>query len=257
VNKAHILEDVIKLMERLRSAEGCPWDREQSHISLKRNLLEECYEFLEAVDLDDPKRMREELGDLLMQVIFHAQIAKEADRFTIEDVARSIIDKLVKRHPHVFSDAVASSTEDVRVNWDLIKEKERGQASILEGVPKDMPALLRSQLIQDRVSRVGFDWENANGVLHKVAEEIGEIENARSHQEREHEIGDLLFSLVNLARWMGIQAEQSLSYASSRFTRRFLYMENTCWERGVSFRNLPLKEKEELWLQAKEFEVIS
>ena len=131
MNKPHILEDVLKLMEQLRGPDGCPWDREQDHISLKRNLLEECYEFLEAVDLDDPKRMSEELGDLLIQVVFHAQIAKEADRFTIEDVARGTIDKLVKRHPHVFSDPAAKSTEDVRANWDLIKEKERGKTSIL------------------------------------------------------------------------------------------------------------------------------
>lgn len=242
---------LVETVERLRSPKGCPWDREQTHASLKRNLIEESYEVLEAIDKGDPARLSEELGDILVQVAFHSQIAGEAGHFTVEDVVAKADDKLVRRHPHVFGDGQASDSHEVEMNWERLKEQEGGRTSPVEGIPKDLPALAHAQLMQDRVGRVGFEWPDISGVLDKLAEEVEELKNASDYQEKVSEMGDLLLAMVNLARWMDIHAEDALRQANLRFQKRYTKMESLASERGSDFRRLPLDEKEKLWQEAK------
>ena len=242
---------LVDIVERLRSPNGCPWDREQTHSSLKRNLVEECYEALEAIDSGDSSRLSEEMGDILVQVVFHAQMARETGEFTIEEVLTGISDKLVRRHPHVFGEATASDAREVERTWDALKEKEGARNSPVEGIPRELPSLAYAQLMQDRVGRVGFEWEEVSGVLDKLVEEVGELKEAADDDERAMEFGDLLFTVVNLARWMGIHAEDSLRQANVRFQRRYEKMESLARERGLDFKQLPLDEKEALWQEAK------
>ena len=244
---------LVDLLDTLRGPQGCPWDREQTHDSLKRYLLEESHEVLEVID-HSPEKLPEELGDVLLQVLFHAQIAAEEGRFTIDDVLEALRDKLVRRHPHVFGKQEVKDAREVEANWEELKRVERtGQpdVSLLGSVPQSLPALAHSQLVQERAARSGFDWEHMDGVLEKVAEEVREIREARSQEERARELGDLLFSMVNAARWMGIQSEEALRQASARFRRRFLEMERLAGERGLAFTGLSLDEKEALWVEAK------
>ena len=203
-------EAVVNIIERLRSPGGCPWDREQTHASLKRNLLEECYEVLEAIDDSDSAKLSEELGDILVQVVFHTQIARESQEFRVEDALTAVNRKLIRRHPHVFGNAVVSDAREVERNWEKLKEQEGGRKSPVDGIPKDLPALAYAQLMQDRVAKRGFEWDDISGVLDKVVEEVNELKNAPSDEERAKEMGDLLFTMVNLARWLGIHAEDSL-----------------------------------------------
>ncbi|MDP6494541.1 MAG: nucleoside triphosphate pyrophosphohydrolase [Dehalococcoidia bacterium] len=241
-----------KVVGRLLGPGGCPWDREQTHQSLKRNLLEECYEFMEAIDSGDPKHMVEELGDILLQVAFHIQLAQEGGRFGPQEVFTSINEKLIRRHPHIFGDAEAHTAAEVKANWEDIKQRERGDSSSrLSSIPRDLPALAYAQLLQDRASLAGFDWDNLQGVLQKVDEEARELEEAESQEERESEMGDILFSLVNMGRWMSIQMEDSLRHSNHRFSRRFTDMESLCKERSIDFADLSLDEKEALWQEAK------
>ena len=242
---------LVNIVERLRSPGGCPWDREQTHASLKRNLLEECYELLEAIDGGDREKLSEELGDVLVQVVFHSQMAAEAGEFSMDDVLTKINDKLIRRHPHVFGDAVASDAREVERNWEALKEQEGPGRSPAEGIPRELPALAYAQLLQDRVSKVGFGWKDVSGVLDKVAEEVDELKNASNDEERAAEIGDLLFTIVNLARWQGIHAEDALRRANLRFRTRYTTMEDLATQRGLSFPGLPLEEKEKLWQEAK------
>ena len=242
---------LVDIVERLRSPDGCPWDREQTHASLKRNLLEECYEVLEAIDTNDPVKLSEELGDILVQVVFHAQMAGESRQFGIQDVVSKVGQKLTRRHPHVFGDADVSDSHEVERNWDALKRQEQPGKSPVEGIPQEMPALAHAQLLQDRVSRVGFEWEEVAGVLDKIEEEINELRTAPSIEEKSDELGDLLFSVVNLARWMGIHAEDALRQTNIRFRRRYQTMENLAAERSLDFTRLPLEEKEKLWQEAK------
>jgi tetrapyrrole methylase family protein/MazG family protein len=251
-------ETLISILQRLRAPGGCPWDREQTHASLKRNLLEESYEVLEAIDRDDPKGLAEELGDLLVQVGFHGQIAQESGDFDLGDVLTLANEKLVRRHPHVFGDATAADAREVERNWEKIKEAEREQQgqrkSPVEGIPKDLPSLAVAQLMQDRVGRSGFEWDDISGVLDKVAEEVEELRQAETLEEKVHELGDLFFVMVNLARWLGIHAEDALRLANQRFQWRYLKMEELAGSRGLDFAGLPLSEKEELWQEAKALE---
>jgi tetrapyrrole methylase family protein/MazG family protein len=230
---------------------GCPWDREQTHQSLKRNLLEECYELIEAIDSGDPKNLAEELGDILVQVTFHIHLAQEEGSFGPQDVFNSINGKLIRRHPHVFGDAESRTVEEVKANWEDIKQKERGDSYRLSSIPRDLPALAHAQLLQDRASLAGFDWDRPEGVLEKVTEELRELEASEGQEEKEWEFGDILFSLVNAGRWIDIQAEDSLRRANQRFSRRFTDMEDMCRERRVAFADLSITEKEALWQQAK------
>ncbi|HLF05374.1 MAG TPA: nucleoside triphosphate pyrophosphohydrolase, partial [Dehalococcoidia bacterium] len=230
-------QTLLDIVARLRAPGGCPWDREQTHASLKRNLLEESYEVLEAVDQGEPKLLAEELGDLLVQIVFHAQIAAEAGQFSMSDVVAAINRKLVRRHPHVFGDAEVSDAREVERNWEKLKEQEKLRQGVrqspVDAIPRDLPALSYAQLMQDRVARVGFEWEDLSGVLDKVEEEVGELRRALTPGEKSHELGDLLFSLVNLSRWLHFQAEDVLRQANRRFQGRYLKMEELAVQQGL------------------------
>ena len=249
-------QSLIDIVARLRGPGGCPWDAEQTHESLKRNLLEECYETLEAIDDGDPGELAEELGDILVQVAFHADIARAAGDFDIADVLAAINRKLIRRHPHVFGDGNASDARQVERNWEQLKAEERRQAgkpepSAMDSVPAALPALSAAQLIQDRAARFGFDWDDAGGVLDKLAEEIREFRDAATDEERLDEFGDVLFALVNVARWSGVQAEDALRQANAKFRNRYRVMERLASDRGQDFAKLSLGEKEALWQEAK------
>lgn len=246
------LSTLVEIVVRLRSPDGCPWDQEQTHTSLRGNLLEECYEALEALDDGDAGRLCGELGDLLMQVVFHAQIAAEAGEFQLSDVISSISAKLIRRHPHVFGSIKVKDADEVLLNWEELKKEERGaDVPMLAGVPRRMPALGYSQEIQDRVARVGFDWEDDSGVIDKLVEEVGEYKRAASQEQKEREFGDLLFTLANVARREGIDLEAALRETNQRFYRRFAVMEKLCRQRGLNFSNLSFVEQNALWEEAK------
>ena len=248
-------QTLIDIVEKLRAPGGCPWDREQTHESLKRNLLEEAHEALEAIDGGDPSVLSEELGDLLVQIAFHADIARESGTFDMGDVVERINRKLIRRHPHVFADETVSDAREVERNWERIKAEERAASgtrkSPVDGIPASLPALAAAQLMQDRVARAGFEWDDVSGVLDKAAEEIEEFRNARTPEEQVHELGDILFVLVNLSRWVDAHAEDVLRQANSRFRARYLGMEELAEERGLNFEALPLAQKEELWQEVK------
>jgi len=241
---------------RLRAPDGCPWDREQTHQTLRNNLLEEAYEVLAAIDAGDAGELCQELGDLLMQIAMHVQIATEAGDFKFADVISRIDAKLKRRHPHVFGDVVVQGTQDVLRNWEAIKadeRAERGEAytSRLDGVPGVLPALARAQEIGDRVARTGFDWPDLDGVLAKLGEEIAELRAAEDAERREQEMGDLFFTLVNVARWLKVDAESALRGACDRFTGRYAEMERTARAQGTDLADLPLADQDALWEQAK------
>ncbi len=243
---------LVEIIARLRAPDGCPWDRKQTHHSLRENLLEECYEVLEALDAGDSGRLYDELGDLLMQIVLHAQIAAEAGEFALGDVLSSINAKLIHRHPHIFGDKKVKDAEEVSVNWEALKREERGaDNSLLDSAPAQMPALGYSQSIQRRVAQVGFDWENIDGVIDKLAEEVGEFKNASTEERQAEEFGDVLFTLVNVARRMGVDSEAALREANQRFRRRFTCMETLCRRRGVNIGDLSFDEQNDLWAEAK------
>lgn len=225
-------QELVGVMETLRGEGGCPWDRQQDHHTLKRFLQEEAYEVLEAIDSDDPARLREELGDLLLQVVFHAQIAREADEFDVDDVCRGIVDKMVRRHPHVFGTEGIDTAEGVTQRWEEIKLAEKGGApreSLLDGIPLELPALLRAQRVAGRAADAGFRWPSPSDALAKVREELGEVEEAMGAggPHLEAEIGDLLFAVVSFAATAGVDAEGALRRLTTRFTDRFRRMEGT------------------------------
>jgi len=243
---------LVDIIARLRGSEGCPWDRKQSHSSLRECLLEECYEVLEALDDGDSNRLSVELGDLLLQIVFHSQIASDDGEFELGDVIESITTKLIRRHPHVFGSVAARDADEVLVNWEVLKKEERQKdASMLDGAPRTMPALAYSQEIQGRVARVGFDWRDDEGVIDKLAEEVGEFKQAQSKERKEEEFGDLLFTLANIARRHGIDLEAALRQTNKRFYQRFNCMEKFCRERGLEFGKLSFDEQNKLWEEAK------
>jgi tetrapyrrole methylase family protein/MazG family protein len=246
-------EALVQIVARLRGPGGCPWDRKQTHASIKPYLIEEAYEVLQALDDENSEKLCEELGDLLLQILLHAQIAREAGEFVMEDVIRGIATKLIRRHPHVFGESQAGNAEEVALEWENIKQDERKPGdSLLSSVPGGMPALSYSHSIQRRAAGVGFDWDEYGGILEKLVEEVGELERAVSQQHKVHEFGDILFALVNAARWQGVDLEEALRLANERFCQRFRCMEDTCRERGVSFRTLSFDELNALWDEAKQ-----
>jgi tetrapyrrole methylase family protein/MazG family protein len=248
------LDRLREIVAQLRSPEGCPWDREQTHQSLKPHLIEECYELIDAIDAADDKELKEELGDLLLQVVLHSQMASEEKRFDLDDVAAVIADKLVNRHPHVFGETRLPNSEAVLRQWEVIKRAEKQERrSVLDGVPKGLPALARAQKVQGKAARVGFDWNEADGALAKVREELSEVESAPENDLHE-EIGDLLFALVNFARKKELDAEQLLNQATTKFAARFQAMERLAEERNMEFVSLPLAQKDLLWEEAKDAE---
>jgi len=242
----------VRIIAKLRSPEGCPWDREQTHESLKPYVVEEAYEVVEAIDQGHPATLSDELGDLLLQVVLHAQVADEAGEFDISDVLKAISAKMVRRHPHVFGEVQVSGAREVLANWETIKKGEKEERkTMFDGIPRHMPALQAAQEVQGRAARIGFDWKELQPVLDKVEEEIRELKAARSSAETQAELGDLLFALVNAARHLGVNAEMALQSASGKFVRRFTRMEELAREQGVELSSLDLARQDALWNHAK------
>ena len=247
----------IQIVAGLRSQDGCPWDRQQTHHSLKQYFVEEVYEVLEAIDAGDPERICGELGDVLLHVALHAQIAAEDEEFDIEDVLRRINEKLVYRHPHVFGDVSVSDADEVLCQWERLKRAEADAAdrqSVLDGVPRTLPALQRAKRLQEKASRVGFDWEDIAGPWAKLLEEIAELQQAADSEQRGRigdELGDVLIAVVNLARLLGISAEEALRMANNRFEARFRAIEQQAAQQGRDLADMTLAEMDELWEQAK------
>jgi MazG family protein len=241
-----------QIVQRLRAPDGCPWDREQTHESLKPHVIEECYELIDAIDDKDDQGMLEELGDLLLQVVLHAQMASEEGRFDFDSVADVISDKLIHRHPHVFGDAKLATSDAVLKQWDAIKRREKTErASALDGVPRGLPALAKAQKTQSKAARVGFDWPNAEGSLQKVKEEIEELERVETGEKLAEELGDLLFSVVNFTRKSKLDAEDLLQAATRKFSERFRKMEALAESQGLNFSSLTLSEMDALWEEVK------
>ena len=252
-------EELLMIMKRLRGPGGCPWDAEQTHKSLTRYLLEETYEVIEAIETQSPQHLKEELGDLLLQPIFHAAIAEEAGTFTMNDVIQTLCEKLIRRHPHVFGDMqIADSAAQIE-NWEQIKKSEKGdeRKSALSGVPPELPALLKAQKITEKAARVGFDWEHIDQVMAKVMEELHEFEEAMLAADNEHmeaELGDLLFAIVNLGRFLSINPEEALRKTITRFQQRFQFVEESLHAQNRHMNTTPLKEMDLLWEEAKKRE---
>ena len=249
-------ESFVEIVAHLRAPEdGCPWDKEQTHESLRKHLLEESYEAISAIDSGDFTDMREEFGDLLLQVVLQSQIANDEKQFNINQVIQGISSKLVRRHPHVFGDLKLDGVDGVLANWEKLKEQERGKKKedkgMLDGIPAALPALSQAQEYQDRAARVGFDWHEIESVLDKVKEEIEEIKNAETEFELASEIGDLFFALVNLARWKHVDAESALRGTNMKFKKRFAYVEQGAKKQGWNLSELSLDEMESLWQEAK------
>lgn len=251
-------ESFAEIVAHLRAPDGCPWDKEQTHQTLRTHLLEEAYETLTAMDENDSAGMREEFGDLLLQIVLNSQIGSEADLFSMTQVIKAIYDKIVRRHPHVFGDVELDGVSGVLQNWEKLKEKERkengkgkAEKGLLDGVPSALPALTQALEYQDRAARVGFDWPEVDGVLDKVREEIEEIKQAQNLDEVTAELGDLFFVLVNLARWRKVDAESALRGTNIKFKKRFGYVEQGAKKQGRNLSDMTLEEMDALWNEAK------
>jgi tetrapyrrole methylase family protein/MazG family protein len=245
------IRQLVDVVRRLRSPQGCPWDREQTHASLRATMLEEAYEVLEAIDEQSMPKLREELGDVLLQVLMQSDIAAEAGDFTLGDVADAVREKLVRRHPHVFGTTVVSGSDEVVRNWEALKAAEYGRESALDGVQRSLPALQWAWSLQRRAANVGFDWPDVDGALEKVREELEEVRDAPTVEAREAEFGDVLFSLVNVARKLGMNPEDALRGATGRFEARFRMMEQKAKTEGRELKDLPIEEMDRYWEAAK------
>lgn len=248
----------VQIMARLRSPGGCPWDLEQTHQSLKKYLIEEAYELLESIDNQDDAEIMEECGDVLLQVLFHARLAEEEHRFTIQDVLACLCDKLVSRHPHVFGDAKADTPQEVLIRWEKLKNKEKPhRTSVLDGIPPALPALMKAEKIQKKAAKVGFDWEEIDQVFDKVEEEWAEFRQAYKSYDPAHiqeEMGDLFFALVNVARYVDIDPEEALEKTNQKFIRRFRYIEETVAKQNKTLPECTLAEMDAIWEEAKTLE---
>jgi tetrapyrrole methylase family protein / MazG family protein len=253
-------EELVKVVKKLRSPEGCPWDREQTHESIRHYLVEETYELIEAIEEKDSNLIQEELGDILLHVVMHSAIAEENASFRLEDVIKQISEKMIRRHPHVFGDVEVSSVEDVWKNWDAIKKEEKKSedkaksTTLLNAIPKHLPALLRAERLQKRASRSGFDWADVSGAWQKINEELSEINDAIEKQDSQkihEEIGDLLFAVVNVARKLDIHAEEALQDGNKKFFNRFTYVEKETIKNNSTLENSTLEELDVLWNEAK------
>jgi tetrapyrrole methylase family protein/MazG family protein len=249
------MDRFVEIVARLRAPDGCPWDKEQTNKSILSCMLDEAYEFFEAVDENNNRKMTEELGDLLLQVVLHAQIAKDEKRFDLEDVAREISDKLIRRHPHVFGDVKVGSSREVLHNWERIKKNEKEERKYLvDDIPDALPALFKAEKIQRRVAKVGFDWKDISPVLDKVQEEFQEFRAALLndyHKNAEEELGDILFALVNVGRHNRISAEDALRVTVNKFARRFRYIEDKYKGRGKDIHLATLEEMDQYWEESK------
>ena len=253
-----LFEELYQVMKILHGPDGCPWDREQTHESLKPYLIEEAYEVIEAIDSGSDENLAEELGDLLLQVMFHAEISEREERFNIDDVIKGIISKLKRRHPHVFGEEKVDSSDQVIKNWEQIKRKEKRtkkkDGSVLDGLPKSLPALIKARRIQEKVSRVGFDWDRTDEVMQKVDEELEELKEARLKNDKnaiEEELGDLLFAVANLARFVSLCPEDALKKTIDKFQRRFQYIEKELPKHGKQLGEASLEEMDALWEEVK------
>lgn len=256
-------EDLVALQARLRAADGCPWDREQTHETLRTYLIEEAYEVLDALESGDQRKFASELGDLLLQIVFHAQIAREEGRFEIGDVVESIHTKLIRRHPHVFGDVTAGNAAEVLKNWEQLKAEERGteqgkeNGSLLDGVPHTLPAVLQAYQITRRAARIGFDWDDIAGLVEKLREEVAELRQSLGAEDRarrtriEEEVGDLLFVAVNIARFLEVDPEIALKKSNRKFIERFQWMEAEAARKGSRLADVPRDEMERLWELSK------
>jgi tetrapyrrole methylase family protein/MazG family protein len=259
LDQATSFQEFQEIIAYLRAPNGCPWDREQTHLSLRNNLLEETYETLEAIDREDMDGMKEEFGDLLLQIVLHAQIASENDEFRMEDVITGIYRKIIRRHPHVFGDSEVQGVKGVLQNWEKLKEKERAdkgtlEKGLLDGVPIVLPSLTQAQELQDRAARVGFDWPTIEPVWAKVMEELEEVRQAKTPLEVEKELGDLLFAVVNLIRWYKVDSESALRGTNQKFRRRFKHIEKSARQNGQDLHAMTLDEMDGYWNEAKGFE---
>ncbi len=244
------LKELVQTMKILRSENGCEWDRAQTHQTIRQNMLEEAYEAVEAIDENDINHLKEELGDVLLQVILHSQIASDNNEFNIQDVAKELNDKLIHRHPHVFGENKTKDVKEILSNWEKLKQiekKERKQT--LDGIPKHLPSLLKAMKISKKVARMGFEWQNYNQLIEAFNSEIEEFKNAKTKEEKEDEFGDILFCLVNIARWNDIDPEMALDKANKKFTKRFNKLEQLC---PKALNELSFDEYQKLWAKAKE-----
>lgn len=250
--------DLVNIMKMLRSKDGCPWDAVQTHESIKKNFIEETYEVIEAINKQDSDLLCEELGDVMMQVVFHAEMESEKDVFGIDEVTDGVCKKLIERHPHIFGTIEVNSVDDVLTNWDAIKKKTKKQKTQTESmvsVPRELPALMRATKVQEKAKKVGFDWDCEEPVYAKVREELDELAEAEKSGDRdavEEEFGDLLFAVVNLSRFVGCDSEEALTRATDKFINRFSFVEKTAAERGIDMKNTTLEELDKLWDEAKE-----
>ncbi len=250
-------EDLVEIMKLLRSPNGCPWDREQDHKSIRQNFIEETYEVIEAIDTEDKDLLKEELGDVMLQVVFHAEMESEKNEFDINDVCDGICKKLIVRHPHVFGDVEADTSDKVLLNWDKIKmqtKSQKNQSDAMESVSKALPSLMRSTKIQQKAAKVGFDWINVNGAMDKLNEEVSELKEAIKENNKERqteELGDVLFSVVNVSRFLKIDSEEALYKACDKFTNRFRKVEDLAKERNMDIKKATLEELDSLWEEVK------
>lgn len=252
------IDDLISIVTLLRSPDGCAWDRAQTHFSIKKNFIEETYEVIEAINKESVEGLREELGDVLLQVALHCEMEREKGNFDFSDVCNDICQKLVIRHPHVFGNVKADSEAEALSSWDAVKLKTKGmkkQSQSMSSIPVELPALMRAQKVQSKASKVGFDWDNIDGAFDKVREEINELTNAIDHSnfsEIEEEFGDLLFSCVNVSRFIDVESEEALTKATNKFIKRFTIVEQLAEEKGISMKDSSLEELDLLWDKAKE-----
>lgn len=245
---------LVEIMERLRGPDGCPWDKEQSYKDINPYMLEEVHEVMESIDRNDIDGLKEELGDLLLHIVFHAQMAKEDGYFDINDVIDGICAKLIRRHPHVFAEGDAKNSEQVILRWEEIKKEEKNKKSLLEGVPQILPALLKAFRVGEKVGRIGFDWKDSKGILDKLHEEITELNealNKKDQEEIEHEYGDVLFTLANIGRFLKVNPEEALRKSTNKFIIRFQVMEDIIEKRGEKLQDISYEEWDELWNNAK------
>ena len=257
MKEKYVFNDLLTIMEKLRSDDGCPWDKEQSHDSLTKCLIEEAYETCDAISEKSPEKMAEELGDVLLQVVFHAQIGKEEKTFSMDDIIDGICKKLVYRHPHIFGDKKFNSSDQVLESWEKLKIQEKGyssEADSMNKIPKNFPALMRAYKVQQKAQRVGFDWPEISGAFNKIYEETQELKQAIDTNDsdmQKEEAGDLLFAVVNVCRFLDIDPEQCLNKSSDKFIKRFTYVENSCIDNGLDMKQMTIDELDKYWDEAK------
>lgn len=255
--ETYSVNDLVEIVAILRSENGCPWDREQTHKSIRRDFLEETYEVIEAINKEDTELLKEELGDVLLQVVFHTQIEREKGVFELSQVADGICKKMIERHPHVFGEVQADTTDKVLENWDTIKKRTKHQKTQTESmlsVPREFPALMRADKVQKKASKVGFDWDSADGAFDKINEELAELKSAVKSGDKANireELGDLLFSVVNVSRFIGVDSEEALTAATDKFIGRFSEVEKAAAESGIDMKTAELAELDRLWDKAK------